>query len=203
VVEERILTGSEELFFKYGIRSVSMDDIARHLGISKKTIYNFFPDKEKLVNLIMARNIAKDKEAFKQISSSAPNIVEEFFQYMKHLSGMFSKINPMVFYDLQKYHPETWKLFKEFKENFILKMVEDTLQKGISQGLVRSEINTLVLSRLRIEQIEWGFNPEMFPPGQFSPFEVQLSIMEHFLYGICTLKGHKLINKLKQITEEE
>ena len=201
--KERILKGAEELFFKYGIKSITMDDIAKHLAISKKTIYQYFADKNELVQILMAMKLKEDECEFKQIHQESENMVVEFFNMMKHMGEMFAKINPTIFYDLQKYHPNAWKLFKEFKQDCMASMVENTIDRGIKEGLVRSDLNAKILSRLRIEQVEMGFNSEIFPPDKFKMVDVQIAMIDHFLYGICTLKGHKLINKYKQVIEEE
>jgi AcrR family transcriptional regulator len=201
--KDRIVQGAEELFFKYGIKSITMDDIAKHLAISKKTIYQYFSDKNELVETLMSVNLKKDECEFKQIQSDSENMVVEVFNMMKHMGVMFSKVNPNIFYDLQKYHPNAWKLFKTFKQDTMAKMVESSLERGIKEGLVRPDLNAKILSRLRIEQVEMGFNSEVFPPDRFKLVEVQVAMIDHFLYGICTLKGHKLINKYKQVTEEE
>jgi AcrR family transcriptional regulator len=201
--KERILRGAEELFFKYGIKSITMDDIAKHLAISKKTIYQYFSDKNELVEVLMSVNLKKDECEFKQIQQDSDNMVVEVFNMMKHMGVMFSKVNPNIFYDLQKYHPNAWKQFKTFKQETMAKMVESSLERGIREGLVRPDLDAKILSRLRIEQVEMGFNSEVFPPDKFKLVEVQIAMIDHFLYGICTLKGHKLINKYKQVTEEE
>jgi AcrR family transcriptional regulator len=202
-MKERILFASQELFLKYGIRSISMDDIAKHLAISKKTIYEFFKDKDELVQVIMLKELNKNRCDFKKIGKASANVIEEFFEMMQHASEMFGKINPSVFYDLQKYHPEAWNLFQEFKRNYILKIVEGLLKKGIKQGYIRPDIRPEILARMRIAQIDMGFNPDIFPSGKFTVTEVQMAMLEHFLYGICTLRGYKLINKYKRITEDE
>ena len=201
--EEKIIKGAEELFFKYGIRSVTMDDIAKHLGMSKKTIYQYYKEKDEIVHKLMMAHIKQDECTFSECAQKAENIVAEVFSMMKNIHEIFSKVNPQLFYELQKHYPQTWKLFKEFKEEFILKMVEQSLIKGIKEGHVRSDINVKILSRLRMEQIELAMDPSAFPPDKFKILDVQLTVVEHFLYGICTLKGHKLINKYKEITEEE
>jgi TetR/AcrR family transcriptional regulator, cholesterol catabolism regulator len=198
-----ILATTQELIFRFGIRSVSMDDIAKQLGISKKTIYQFFKDKNEIIHKLMDLKLKEDEKALKGIEKISANVVDEVFNLMKHIGNAIGQINPNVFYDLQKYHPQTWKLFKEFKEHCILKMVEETFIRGIKQSLIRPDINVKILSRLRMEQVEMGFNPNIFPPDKFKILDVQLSLLEHFLYGICTLKGHKLINKYKQIIDEE
>jgi TetR/AcrR family transcriptional regulator, cholesterol catabolism regulator len=202
-MRKRILTAGHELFLRYGIRSISMDDIAKHLSISKKTIYQSYRDKDELVHELMKEKLKEDEREFHALEKESANVIEEVFNIMKHMGKVIGQVNPSVFYDLQKYHPNTWKLFKEFKEEFILKMVEDTIIRGVKQGLIRPEINVQVLSRMRMEQIEVGFNAAVFPPDKFQIIDVQLAMIDHFLYGICTLKGHKLINKYKQIIDEE
>ncbi len=202
-IKDRILLGAEELFFKYGIKSITMDDIAKHLAISKKTIYHYFDDKNAVVETLMKEKLKEDECEFKEIQKESENVVVEVFNLMKHMSAMFSKINPNIFYDLQKYHPAAWKMFLAFKEDCMSKMVEKAIAKGIKDKLVRDDVNPKIMAKLRIEEVVMGMNPDIFPPDKFKIGEVQVALLEHFLHGICTIKGHKLINKYKEITEEE
>ncbi len=201
--KDRILKGAEELFFKYGIKSITMDDIAKHLAISKKTIYQFYSDKNEVLEMLMKNRMKVNQKEFEQLAKDSENVIAEVFSIMKHMGAMFSQMNPNFFYDLQKYHPGTWKLFKTFKEECIERMVEDSVKRGIKEGFVRPDINSKIIARLRMEEVEMGFNPQVFPPNEFKIMDVQLALLEHFLHGICTLKGHKLINKYKEIIEEE
>ena len=201
--KDRILKGAEELFFKYGIKSITMDDISKHLAISKKTIYQYFDDKNQVVETLMKSRMHKNECEVEQIAKDSANVIEEVFGLMKHLSVMFSQMNPNLFYDLQKYHPDSWKLFKAFKEECVERMVENSIKKGIKDGLVRSDINPKIIARIRMEMVEMGFNPQIFPPDKFKMLDVQLASLDHFLHGICTIKGHKLINKHKEISEDE
>ncbi len=201
--KDRILKSAEDLFFKYGIKSITMDDIAKDLGISKKTIYQFYSDKNEVVEKLLTERLKKNECEFQLIEKESANVIEEVFGMMKNLENMFAQMNPNLFYDLQKYHPNAWKLFKQFKEECIERMVEDSVKRGIKQGLVRSDINTKIIARLRMEEVEMGFNPQAFPPDKYKIVDVQLALLDHFLHGICTLKGHKLINKYKELSEEE
>lgn len=201
--KDRILKGAEELFFKFGIKSVTMDDIAKHLGISKKTIYQFYSDKNEIVETLMQYSLKQDECEFQQIQAESANMIDEVMKMMTHISSMFAKVNPNIFYDLQKYHPKAWAQFKVFKQECMAKMIETSIERGKKEGLVRADINSKVLSRMRIEQVEMGLNPEIFPQTEFKIVDVQLALIDHFLHGICTFKGHKLINKYKQIIEEE
>ncbi len=196
--QERILRGAQELFFRFGIKSITMDDIAKHLGMSKKTIYQFYKDKDEVVHSLMIVKLKEDEKDFGAIHKGSTDIVDEIFNIMQCMSQIFSQINPTIFYDMQKYHPQSWKLFKDFKTKFILGLVEKTVEKGIKDGLVRTDVSPRIMARLRIEEIELGFNNETFPIEQFKLLDVQLAMAEHFLYGICTLKGHKLIDEYKK-----
>lgn len=201
--KQRILNAAFELFFRYGIKSVTMDDIAKHLSISKKTIYQFFRDKDEIVHTLMLEKLEEDKKEFTAISQASQNVVEEVFGFMRHMSTILGRINPNIFYDLQKYHPRTWELFHSFRNDFSLKQVEEALLRGIRDGLVRPDVDVKTLAVLRTEEIDMGFNPKIFPPDKFKMLDVQLALTEHFLYGVCTLKGHKLINKFKHVVEDE
>ncbi len=191
------------MFMRHGIKSVTMDDIAKHLAMSKKTIYQYFKDKDEVVHTLMERQFAVDCAEFESIAKEASNVVEEVFGHMRKMHRMFSNINPNMLYDLRKFHPRSWEIVTRFRTEVALGMVEQALEKGKKDGLVRADVNTKIISQLRVEQIEMGFNPTVFPPAKYAMLDVQIAMVEHFLYGICTLKGHKLINKIKEITEEE
>jgi TetR/AcrR family transcriptional regulator, cholesterol catabolism regulator len=201
--KERILTAAQELFHRYGIKSVTMDDIARHLGMSKKTIYQHFRDKDELVLCKTNYDLGLRECQMEDIFNSAENAIDELIKAMSYVSQLFQQMNPTVFYDMQKYHSEAWEKFRTFKQENIIKMVERNLLRGISEGLYRKELNVKIVSRIRAEQVEMSMRPDIFPPPEFNITEVQLQMLDHYLHGISTLKGHRLINKYKEITEEE
>lgn len=201
--KDRILHGAFLMFSKYGIKSVTMDDIAKDLSMSKKTIYQFFRDKDEVVHTLTERNFQVDCKEFEEIALTAPNVVEEVFSHMRKMHQMFSTVNANMFYDLRKYHPRSWDLVSKFRNEVAFGMVARALEKGKKDGLVRTDVNSNIVARLRVEEIEMGFNPSIYPPAEHSIIDVQIALVEHFLYGVCTLKGHKLINKIKQINEEE
>lgn len=202
-VKDKIVKGAEELFFSYGIKAITMDDIAKHLSVSKKTLYLHFADKNELVEYLMKLKFKTDENEFKRIQEGSENVVAQVFTMMRYMGEMLSRVNPKLFYDLKKYHPNAWKLFQAFKKDCIECSVESCLEKGKQQGLVRADINSAMLARLRVEEVEMAMDPEIFPPEEYKIIDVQLSLLDHFLHGICTIKGHKLINKYKQIIEEE
>ncbi len=201
--KERILVAAHELFFKFGIKSVTMDDIARHLGMSKKTIYQFFRDKDEIVHDLTENTLKQHVEKFCQINSSSKNAIEEILLTMEHMGFMFSQMNPNVFYDMQKYFPKSWLRFRDFKESHLMQMVESNFKRGVEEGMFRPDINAKVLARLRIEEVEMAMNPAVYPSSEYDVTQVQVALLDHFLFGIVTIKGHRLINKYKQIEDNE
>jgi AcrR family transcriptional regulator len=202
-LKEHILREADSLFCQYGIKSVTMDDIAKHLGMSKKTIYQHFIDKNNLVVDLMRDKMENQVCLMHRTNDEAVDAVNEVFISVTEMQAMLSKMNPMLFYDLQKYHPEAWLLFKNFRENILYKVIYDNLQRGIKEGFFRKEVNLVILSRMRIQQIDSVFNQSTYPINEFNLTQVMTELTEHYLYGICTLKGHKQINKYKQILEDE
>ncbi len=198
---ERIIQGGEELFMQKGIKSVTMDDIAKHLGMSKKTIYNFFSDKNELVNALVKKKLNEDECQIHTIIEDSANVIEEMINMMKCSEEIFSRINPIVIHDLQKYHTEAWTEFQNFKADVLVKTLEQLLTKGIQQGFIRPDVDVKILAKMRVNQVEMGFNASIFPIAQFSTWKVQYQMLEHFNYGICTLKGHELLDQYKNAIE--
>lgn len=180
-----------------------MDDIAKHLGMSKKTIYHHFKDKNELVVDLIRNKLENQVCIMDKSTQDSINSVDEVFIEVNLMQSLLSKMNPMLFYDLQKYHPEAWTLFKLFRENSLFKVICQNLSRGITEGFYRKDINLEIIAKMRIQQIDSVFNQSTYPIGEFSILQVMTEVTEHYLYGICTLKGHKLINKYKQILEEE
>jgi len=194
---ERIIQGGEDLFMQAGIKSVTMDDIAKHLGMSKKTIYTFFNDKNELVIALMKKKLNEDKCHIQSIIHNSSNVIEEMINMMKCSEEIFSRINPIVIHDMQKYHPDAWIEFQKFKADVLIKTLEELLKKGIQQGFVRDDLDVKILAKMRVNQVEMGFNTAIFPVSKFSTWKVQYQLMEHFNYGICTLRGHELLDQHK------
>lgn len=195
--KERILERSHELFNKYGIRSVSMDDIAAQLGMSKKTLYHYFADKEELVDACFGGVMEEHRCRCLDDKKKAENAVHEEFLAYDAMTEMLAEMNPSVMYDMQKYHPTAFKKFHEFKYKFLYNVIADNLRRGIAEESYRPEIDVDILTRLRIESVMLAFNTEAFPNNRTQLVHIEQQLFEHFLYGITTAKGQKLIQKYK------
>ena len=200
-MKDRIRQKANELFRRYGVKSITMDDIAKHLGMSKKTIYMHFKDKNALVVELMRLKMGNQVCEMDQCFTDSADAVNEVFFAVTHMRQMLSKMNPVLFYDLQKYHPEAWNYFVVFREKKLFEVISNNLKRGILEEFYRKEINIDILTWMRIGQIDTIFSQTTYPTDQFNILELMTEITEHFLYGLCTSKGHALINKYKQVTE--
>ena len=197
-VKGRIQEKAEELFMQYGIRSVSMDDIAAQLGMSKKTLYQYFNDKDKLVDVVVDAELDKGRCECAAGPQYSKNAVEEIFFTMEHIANQFSQMNPVLLFDLEKFHPASFQKFLRHKNEFLLEIVRKNIERGIAEELFRPEINADIISRFRIESVMMAFNLSVFPAKKYSLLEVTQEIIDHYLYGLATIKGHKLILKYKE-----
>lgn len=197
-VKTKILKGAEELFMRYGVRSITMDEIARHLGISKKTLYQYYVDKDDIVASTTQDHLVNEKKQFDQIAEESANSVEELVKLSHCLRENLKGMNPSLLFDLQKYHHRAWNIWIEFKTKFIRESVVRNLKRGIEQGLFRPELNPDILAVVRIETIQLGFDDQLFPRDKFNLPEVQMQILEHFIHGLLTDKGRKLFMKYKK-----
>jgi len=195
--KERILVKSHELFNRYGIRSVSMDDIAAQLGMSKKTLYQYYTDKDELVNAVFDIVLQSNKTQCIECSKKGENAIHEVFLSFDMVEEMLANMNPSVLFDMEKYHPSAFKNFEDFRKGFLYKQIKNNLERGIKEELYREEIDTDVLSRYRLHSVLLSFNPDVFPSNKTNLVYIEQQLLECFLYGLATPKGQKLIQKYK------
>jgi len=195
--KERILVKSNELFNRYGIRSVSMDDIALQLGMSKKTLYQYYTDKDELVNAVFDIVLTTNKNNCIDCSKRGENAIHEVFLSFDIVEEMLKTMNPSLLFDMQKYHPSAFKKFDDFRNGFLYRIIKANLERGIMEELYREEIDADVLSRYRLHSVLLSFNPEVFPSIKTNAVYIEQQLLECFLYGLATSKGQKLIQKYK------
>ncbi|SDH48020.1 TetR/AcrR family transcriptional regulator [Mucilaginibacter gossypii] len=189
---QRIITGTEALFAKAGIRSATMDDIAHHLGISKKTIYTHFKNKEELVMTIVENNIAGYKEKVNMITSESENIFTMIGELTHSVIELSSGIFSLQKHDLLKYYANAWSLFQIFIDDVLLTSFDRLLHQGMKEGLIRPEIKVTILVRMRLAQIQQVFDSLTYPSVCLNPLEVHEELLTHFIYGIATPKGREV-----------
>ena len=193
-VKEYIIIEADSLFSKYGFKSVTMDDIAKQLGISKRTIYQHFSDKDELINVLIDGKLDMYEDELKAYAEEGVNAVQEVFLGIAHIDEWLNTMNAKLFYDLQKYHHAAWLKFKNFKENSLAMGIVENIKRGMQEGVYRRNLNVDVLTQLRLEQGNIIFNAL----HKYTSTEVWIEITQHFLYGICSLKGKVLIEQYKK-----
>ena len=196
--KERILGKAHELFNRFGFRRVTMDEIALKSGMSKKTIYQSFLNKDELVDAVVEEHINKSVATCEQNCVKAENAVHEIFLNMEMMQDLMSELHPGIFQEMEKFFPAVFTKFYQHKNNYIFKKVQKNLEKGIEEGLFRQELNIDVITKFRIETMFIPFNQDVFPYMRYKLTEVEIETLELYLYGICTIEGQKLIKKYKE-----
>ena len=199
--KEKILEVADGLFHRVGIRSVSMDDIARELAISKKTIYQYVKDKDQIVQLVTQHHIDREMREFDEVLETSENALDELFRLSKCLRRNMSDINPSLLFDLQKYHPGSWDMWLSFKNEFIKNQVLRVIARGKEEGFFRKELHAEILAIFRIESIQLTFDQRLFPKEKFDFTEIQLTIFDHFVHGLLTIKGQEIYDEMLTTTK--
>ena len=195
-VKDKILDAATNLFWRYGTRSVTMDEIAKEIAVSKKTIYQYFKDKNEIVCLVVERKHDKQMKEMKALEESAENAIEAILKVSDFMGETFAKANPSLMLDTKKYHPEAWALHKDRRDK-ILDTIKENIRWGIKDGLYREDLPLDYLAVLRIEQVELAFNAQKFNSDQYDLVKVQISFLEHFIRGLVTLEGFQLLETYK------
>ena len=194
-LKERIIEEASQLFFQKGIKSITMSDIASHLGISKRTLYEVFKDKEELLEVCIERSSKEAEEKMKNLINESENVIDAMMRiYAKHLNDR-QKINKSLVHDLRKYHPRLYKKIeckqKEETNTFI-----PLFEKGVEQGLLRSDLNFEILIWLLKAQFKMVIDSDFIPTNKYSPEEFVSAIILNFIRGIATPKGHEIIDEM-------
>jgi len=190
---DQIIEKAQDLFFRYGLRSITMDDLAREMTISKKTLYASFSNKQEIINIITLNLIGEHEQNCKRIKKNADNAIQEVLMYVTSLKSIFQQFNQKIIYEMKKYYPESWQIFKKYIGEFVSESIMNNLNRGIKEGLYRNNINKDINVKLRIEQMQIISTLFLSTPN-FSKKKVFKELFLQILYGMSTLKGHNLID---------
>jgi AcrR family transcriptional regulator len=190
-MREKILEIASEQFSQYGVRAITMEDIARLAGISKKTIYQEFKDKKELVMETFSLALKEDQESLNKILQQEDGVIEHLMFTSRMVRERLATLNPMVLLEIQKYFPEVWEMFNEFKQNVIVTDIVNVIEKGKTLGYFRPEINAKVLANMRVDQITAAMNPTNYNRNDYSLLSLHVEMLDHFLHGIFTEKGRQ------------
>ena len=200
--KERIKQVALELLMHYGIRSISMDDIASKLGMSKKTIYFYYKDKDELVEAVIESLTSHTQGLCNADRQNSHDAIHEIFLAMEVVTEIFRSMNPSVLFDLQKFHPSAFAIFLKHKNDFIITMIRRNIARGIEEELYRPDLNIEIMSRFRVESMFIPFNPDFVRNARATLLQIEQEIILHFLFGLVSIKGYKLVLKYQEQKEK-
>jgi len=196
-----IIEKARELYYKYGIKSITMDDVAREMGISKKTLYQEVKNKTELVEKVFDFEIEKRTGEFNELGKSELNAIEELFEVNRQINNVLEKHNPSMHYDLRKYYPDIFKRLQESKREGMFKSILSNLEKGKKEGLYRKEIDNEIIARLQVARAENVTENSCVPIKDYISRKFFSEIFIYHIRGIANNKGIKFleenINQLK------
>lgn len=200
--EEEILLKAKELFFKLGVRSITMDDLSRELGISKKTLYQFVDNKSDLVNKTLLLHFSGEKQSLCHAIDNASNAIDEITRIATESLKQFRKMHPSSIYDIKKYYPQAWQIIDQFKTEYIYTAIKTNIAKGKAEGLYREQIDVDVIARLYLNSIDYLVNPHNFPATKYNFSDLYKEFITYHLQGISTPKGYEYLKNI-QLEEHE
>lgn len=199
-----ILKNSGKLYLKFGIRSVTMDDVAREFGISKKTLYTYFADKEDLVGQVI--DFYMNNPDFNLDGNCAGNAIDYFFELRKHVVKTLKYFNNNLEYDLKKLYPELYKKVHNYKREHIYNKTVKNFVEGVKEGFYRSDLDPVMVAKLQVGRMLCSLNPdnEFFSEMELSSIDLFDKIIDYHIHAICTEKGIKYFKEqLNNIQNEE
>lgn len=206
-MEERklqILKNVGTLYLKFGIRGVTMDDVATEFGISKKTLYQYFNDKEDLVNQVIDYYLKNP--VFRLNSEKSGNSIDHYFALRQHVAKMIKHFNNNLEFELKKTYPELYKKVHKFKRERIYNDTLESLHDGIKEGLIRPEIDTDMVAKLQVGRMLCTLNPDnkIFSEEEITTIKLFDEMMDYHIHAICTENGIKYYKEqLNKIKNEE
>lgn len=194
-MDELILAKAKELFFSYGLKSVSMDDLAKMAGVSKKTIYQSFADKAELITQVVEDLVQCHHEQFVACKATAKDAVEELLMQSDEPFGIWASVNQSFFYELEKSFPEAWEKVEKHRKEVYLPGVVQNLKRGVREGLYRDDMDVAFVANIRIHQLTSVLQSHVFVNKTTSSAQAVKELTNFYLHGITTEKGKKLLNK--------
>ena len=194
-VSKQIIDLAITQFMSYGVESVSMDDLSTQLGMSKKTLYKFFNGKEELIDSCITLYLRQEEQLLHHLEQASSDAVEDMIRTSQHFMNNFRSMQPGVLYELQKYYKSIWQKIIKWESEFIKQRISDNLERGISEGLYRVNIDPEIVSDLYVQhtyQIVSNIR-------KYEQLGIDKTLNQHLLYhlhGILSIQG---VAHLKQL----
>ena len=199
MTREEILTRTKELYMRYGIKSVTMDDVARELGISKKTLYQFVQNKEDLIKSIIEYYISNETECMQEISEGAADPIDQILTIARHAISMLRQMNPKTMYDLKKYYHQYFRMMDAFHLDFVYHKIKQNLLDGMQAGLYRKELDADIIAKLYVGKTMLLTDEDMFPAKDYNRDALFAEYIKYHLHGILSDQGLKKLKSYQPL----
>ncbi len=201
-MKEKILEKATDMFLNLGFKSVTMDDIAHEMGISKKTIYNHFENKTKLVEETTMHVFCTISQGVDDICALQKNPIEELYEIKKFVMLHLKDEKSSPQYQLQKYYPKIYVTLHQKQFDVMQDSVVDNIKKGMELGIYRKNLNIDFVSLIYFSGVTSIKDKELFPQNKFPMTTLMNDYLEYHLCGIITPKGRKVLNKIINSNQE-
>ena len=193
----RIQQTADRLFHRFGIRSVTMDDVAKEISVSKKTIYSCFRDKNELVLSIINEHVKENDDQINTIVESESNPIKRFTQIAAYIIQRHNQLNPALINDLKKYHPEAYEKISRFREEKVIMHVMRSISDGREQGLFRTDFNDIVIAHAFSALTFAIFESESLAALNIDHKISVVEIIKYHLRSISTVSGLEELEKVE------
>ncbi len=194
--ELKIVGEAGNLYRNYGIKSVTMDDVANHLGISKKTLYQFVNDKNDLVEKVVLENIRVKEKEFLSITKRNLNAIDELLELNRYINKVLKDYKPSMEFDLQKYYPESYKILQKARRKRMYETINENLKKGIEEGFYRKDLDIGIISKLHVFRCEGIIENDLFTQDEVTSTKFFNEMFKFHIHGIANEKGIKYFEKI-------
>lgn len=193
--KRELILSATEIYMRYGIKSMTMDEMARQLGVSKKTLYQFVKDKNDLVEQCLLLQHEEEQKMIAEIVSETDNAIEQMLHISRVIIEELRNIHPSIFFDLAKYHPSAMKMIEGHKDQFICGCITENLVVGIKQGFYRKNLNPEVISAIYVGMIDMLMQDKI-SNIKLRPDEIYSELFRYHIRGIASEKGLEFLSKL-------
>jgi AcrR family transcriptional regulator len=192
---EDLLSKVSALYQKYGIKSVTMDDVAHELGISKKTLYQFVADKTELVQMVVEHVRQCHFTSMKKEDGTEPNAIEELIEVSQRLNTLMRDHSPAYEYDLRKYYPDIYRNLMSARRKQMYESMISNIRKGKKEGIYRRELDEKIIAKLHLLRIENLQTSEIFEKEEMHSQRFFREIFIYHINGLATEKGRKVLRE--------
>lgn len=194
--KKELILAASSIYMRYGIKSMTMDEMARQLGVSKKTLYLYVSDKNDLVEQCLKLQQDTEQQAIEEIVAQTDNAIEQMLRISKFIIETLSQVHPSIFFDIAKYHPSAMKMMDCHKDEYVCGCIEQNLINGINQGFYRKNLDSKVIASIYVQMIDIVMSGELSAQSNLKAEQIYSEVIRYHIRGCASEKGLKYLIEL-------